>query len=211
MNALAEDFWNTETTKTAASKLRVWDSHWGFNVSEKKKRKNDESTLWELGVKLVGMMMIPAAGIILFLPGLSSASTSVMVVQAAMLFAFLAVGFGLHRYADRGFRKKFQVDSARGELRIGTLNAKDRFFVRTILNVSNIESVFIVRSKDHGKPAQLRVRMKTGTTTVPLAEGSEHSLVPILERIIITLQPPRGNKRRVRTMTTGRFIRASFG
>ena len=211
MNALAEDFWNTNTTKTAASKLRVWDSHWGFNVSEKKKRKNDQSTLWELGIKLVGMMMIPAAGIMLFLPGLNSPSTSILVVQGAMLFAFLAVGFGLHHYADRGFRLKFQVDSARGELRIGTLNAKDRFFVRTILNVPDIESVFIVRSKAPGKPAQLRVRMKSGTATVPLAEGPERSLVPILERIIVTLQPPRANKRRVRTMTTGQFIRASFG
>ncbi len=211
MNALAEDFWNTETAQTTASKLRVWDAHWGFNVSEKKKRKNDKSTLWELGIKLVGMMMIPAAGIILFLPGLQVSTTSVVVVQAAMLFAFLAVGFGLHRYADRGFRTKFQVDSARGELRIGTLNAKDRFFVRTILSVTNIESVFIVRSKEPGKPAQLRVRMKTGTTTVPLAEGSERTLVPILERMIVTLQPPRANKRRVRTMTTGKFIRASFG
>lgn len=211
MNALAEDFWNTNATKTAASKLRVWDSHWGFNVSEKKKRKNDQSTLWELAIKLVGMMMIPAAGIVLFLPGMTSPTTGVIVVQAAMLFAFLAVGFGLHRYADRGFRMKFQVDSARGELRLGTLNAKDRFCVRTVLKVKDIESVFIVRSKEPGKPAQLRVRMKSGTSTVPLAEGSEHSLVPILERIIVTLQPPRANKRRVRTMTTGQFIRASFG
>lgn len=211
MNALAEDFWTSNTTKTAATKLRVWDSHWGFNVSEKKKRKNDQNTLWEFGIKLVGMMMIPAAGIVLFLPGMTSPSTGVIAMQAAMLFAFLAVGFGIHRYADRGFRMKFQVDSARGELRIGTLNAKDRFCVRTILKVAEIESVFIVRSKEPGKPAQLRVRMKTGTHTVPLAEGSEHSLVPILERIIVTLQPPRANKRRVRTKTTGRFIRASFG
>ena len=211
MNALAEDFWHTETTQAAASKLRVWDAHWGFNVSEKKKRKNDQSTLWELGIKLVGMMMIPAAGIVLFLPGINASTNSVVIAQAAMLFAFLAVGFGLHRYADRGFRTKFQVDSARGELRIGTLNAKDRFFVRTSLKVANIESVFIVRSKEPGKPAQLRVRMKTGTSTVPLAEGSERALVPILERMIVTLQPPRANKRRVRTMTTGKFIRASFG
>ncbi|NNL17437.1 MAG: hypothetical protein HKP37_01730 [Boseongicola sp.] len=211
MNALAEDFWNTNATRTAPSKLRVWDSHWGFNVSEKKKRKNDQSTLWELAIKLVGMMMIPAAGIVLFLPGMTSPTNGIIAVQAAMLFAFLAVGYGLHRYADRGFRMKFQVDSARGELRLGTLNAKDRFCVRTVLKVADIESVFIVRSKEPGKPAQLRVRMKSGTSTVPLAEGSERSLVPILERIIVTLQPPRANKRRVRTMTTGQFIRASFG
>ena len=211
MNALAEDFWNTNATKTAATKLRIWDSHWGFNVSEKKKRRNDPSTHWELAIKLVGMMMIPAAGIVLFLPGLTNPTTGVVAVQGAMLFAFLAVGFGLHRYADRGFRMKFQVDSARGELRIGTLNAKDRFCVRTVLKVADIESVFIVRSKQPGKPAQLRVRMKTGTSTVQLAEGSERSLVPVLERIIVTLQPPRSTKRRVRTMTTGKFIRASFG
>ena len=211
MNALAEDFWNADTAQKAASKLRVWESHWGFNVSEKKKRKNDQNTLWELAIKLVGMMMIPAAGIILFLPGLSAPSTGVIVVQAAMLFAFLTVGYALHRYADRGFRLKFQVDSARGEVRIGTLNAKDRFCVRTVLQVGQIESVFIVRSKEPSKPAQLRIRLKTGVNTVSLAEGSEHSLVPILERIIVTLQPPRANKRRVRTKTTGRFIRASFG
>lgn len=211
MNALAEDFWNTNAAQTAASKLRIWESHWGFNVSEKRKRKNDQSILWELAIKLTGMMMIPAAGIILFLPGMTSPTNGVVAIQAAMLIAFLAVGFGLHRYADRGFRMKFQVDSARGEVRIGTLNAKDRFCVRTILKVADIESVFIVRSKQPTKPAQLRVRLKAGTQTVPLAEGTEHTLVPILERIILTLQPPRSRNRRVRTKTTGRFIRASFG
>lgn len=211
MNALAEDFWNANTARTAASKLRVWESHWGFNVSEKKKRTNDQSILSELAIKLVGMMMIPAAGIVLFLPGIQSQSNGVVVVQAAMLLAFLAVGFGLHRYADRGFRMKFQVDSARSEIRVGTLNAKDGFYIRTILKVDDIESVFIVRSKEPSKPAQLRVRMKAGTQTVPLAEGSEHSLVPILERIIVTLQPTRGRNRRVRTKMTGQFIRASFG
>ena len=211
MNALAENFWNASASRSAASKLRIWDSHWGFNVSEKKKRKNDQNILWELAIKLVGMMMIPAAGIMLFMPGLTSPSTGVVAVQGAMLFAFLAVGFGLHRYADRGFRMKFQVDSARGEVRIGTLNAKDRFCVRTVVPVGNIESVFIIRSKVPSKPAQLRVRLKAGTQTVPLAEGSEHALVPVLERIIVTLQPPRSQNRRVRTKTTGRFIRASFG
>ena len=211
MNALAEDFWNTNAAQTAASKLRIWESHWGFNVSEKRKRKNDQSILWELAIKLTGMMMIPAAGIILFLPGMTSPTNGVVAIQAAMLIAFLAVGFGLHRYADRGFRMKFQVDSARGEVRIGTLNAKDRCCVRTNLKVADNESVYIVRSKQPPKPAQLRVRLKAGTQSVPLDEGTVHPLVPILERFILTLEPPRSRNRRVRTKTTGRFIRASFG
>ena len=213
MNALNEEFWGETSTRTA-SRLRVWDSHWGFNVSEKKKRKNDPNTLWEFAIKLVGMMMIPAAGIVLFLPAMTAPTAptgSVLAVQGGMLFAFLAVGFSLHRYADKGFRGKFQVDSARGEIRIGTLNAQDRFSLRTLIKVTDVESIFIVRSKDLGKPAQLRVRMKTGAQTIRLTEGSEKSLVPILERMIVTLKPPTNRRRRVRTKTTGRFIRASFG
>ena len=210
MNALNEEFWSETSTRTASS-LRVWDSHWGFNVSEKKKRKTDPNILWEFAIKLVGMMMIPASGIVLFLPGMTTPTGGVIAVQAGMLFAFLAVGFSLHRYADKGFRGKFQVDSARGEIRIGTLNAKDRFSLRTVIKVKDIESIFIVRSKDLGKSAQLRVRMKSGAQTIRLTEGSEKTLVPILERMIITLRPQPNNRRRVRTKTTGRFIRASFG
>lgn len=211
MNALNEEFWGDTTARQVASKLRIWDSHWGFNVSERKKRRKDPSILWEGAIKLVGMMMIPAAGIVLFLPGMTSPTGGVIAVQAAMLFAFVAVGYSLHRYADKGFRSKFQVDASRGEIRIGTLNAKDRFFVRTVVKVSSIESVFIVRSKAPGKPAQLRIRLKSGVQTVQLAEGSEHALVPILERIIVSLKPTSPRQRRMRTKTTGRFIRASFG
>ena len=209
MNALAEEFWTTSKGPTKPSRLRVWDSHWGFNVSEKLANKGDKSVLIETATKMAGMLILPASGIVLFLPGIASSSGGA-AVQIAMLGAFGFVGFALHRYADKGFRKKVQIDGDRGEVRVGTLNAKGNFHERASYKVNDIESFFIVRSKTPSVPSRLKMRMKNGALTIPLLESSERTLVPILERIIVTLHPPKKTNRRMRTKTTGRFLRVSF-
>lgn len=209
MLALAGDILKSAAGSAEAPRIRVSASHSGFNISEREADRFDRSALAETAGKLTGVMMIPAGGIVLFLPGLLSGPAQI-ATQAGMLAAFVAVGLGLHRYANRGFRRKIQVDAARGELRIGTINARGQFHLQSAYTVGEIESFFIVRSKDARTPAKLKMRLRRGAQTVAVIEGGEPSLVPLLEKITLTLRPPQMRNRSLRTKTTGRFIRMSF-
>lgn len=144
----------------------------------------------------------------LFLPAI--AGTALWGGQIGLLSAFVFVGVALHRFANRGFRQKIEVDATRNEVRIGTVNLEGDFHLRATYPVSRIESFFIVRSPNAEGTARLKMRLKTGTQAVVVIEGTERVLVPILERITLTLRPPKMRNRRVRTQTTGRFIRMSF-
>lgn len=192
------------------SKIRRWESHAGYNIAEKSSGFRDPRTLAELAGKVMGMLMIPASGIVLILPNMLT-GTSPSMGEAALLFAFVITGFALHRHADRGFRRKIQFDPSARVVRIGTLNEKERFFETMTFSADQVESLYIVRSKAPGVPARLMMRIKPGAKTVQLLEAPEKTLVPILVSATETMQPPTKNMRRVKTVPTGRFIRVSLG
>ncbi|MDD9976740.1 MAG: hypothetical protein OXQ30_03245, partial [Boseongicola sp.] len=146
---------------------------------------------------------------VLFLPEVVSGAGQT-IVQAAMMIAFVLVGFALYRHADKGFRTKIQIDSSNREIRLGTQNAKGRFHLTHTYPVDDVESVFIARSKDTRTKAALKMRVKSGGQTLKLVEGSEAALTPILERVVLSLRPPQMRNRKVVTKATGGFIRMSF-
>ena len=209
MNAQALMFPGVAGGQKQTSQVRVWDTHWGFSISEKLEGRYDPAALTEFVTKLLGMVMLPACGIVLFLPEVVSGAGQT-IVQAAMMIAFVLVGFALYRHADKGFRTKIQIDSSNREIRLGTQNAKGRFHLTHTYPVDDVESVFIARSKDTRTKAALKMRVKSGGQTLKLVEGSEAALTPILERVVLSLRPPQMRNRKVVTKATGGFIRMSF-
>lgn len=209
MNGVALQF-GTAGQSASQSQLRVNVTNSGFEISEMATSKYDQAFFAETLTKLIGVLMIPAGGIVLFLPKIA-ASNVFLFTHIAILAAFVLVGVSVHRYADRGFRRRVQVDTTRREVRIGTVNLDGDFHLRSTYVVNDIESFFIIRSKDTRTPAKLHMRLKSGTHTVGIVEGSERALMPILERITLGLQPPQMRNRRVRTKTTGKFIRMTIG
>ena len=153
--------------------------------------------------------MFPAAGILIFLPNVEQ-SGGFVASQMAMVLSCVFVGFALHRYADRGFRKKIQIDPSSGEIRIGTINQKERFHLKVSYPLERLESLFIVRSYTPGIPSKLMMRMKQGDQSVVLVTGTETRLVPILERASMFLRPKASAQGRVRTKRDGRFLRVAF-
>ncbi|WP_413719322.1 hypothetical protein [Silicimonas sp. MF1-12-2] len=214
MNALVGGLWASASRSRDSLQLRVNVTNSGFNVAAMPTSRYDRAFLLEFLFKLTGVLFIPAGGIFLFLPMMflpsTTNGTALWTSQVALLAAFIFVGVALHRWANKGFRQRIQVDAARSEIRIGTVNIEGDFHLRATYAVSDIESFFIIRSGDAALPAKLKMRLKTGTQTISVVEGPEKSLVPILERITLTLRPPKMKNRRVRTQTTGRFIRMSF-
>lgn len=209
MNALNDVFWSGIGGASQASRVRVWDTHWGFTVSRTLAGSSDPAILAETAMKLAGMLMLPASGIVLFLPQIEN-RTGQLTISLGMIAAFVAIGFAIYIHADKGFRTKIQIDPSRREVRIGTQNAKGRFHLKSTYPVSDIESFFIARSKNPGAKARLMMRIRSAVRTVPLFEDHEANLVPVLERIVLSLRPPKMKNRRIRTQTTGQFIRMSF-
>ena len=214
MNALVGELFGSTKKSRDPLQLRLNVTHSGFNVAIVPRSKYDQAIWAEFLLKLAGALLIPAGGIVMFLPVLLLPSalggTAFWASQLGLLAAFVLLGIAVHRWAGKGFRTKVQVDATRGEVRIGTVNAEGDFHLRATYPVSQIESFFIIRSGGPALPAKLKMRLRTGTQTVNVVEGPESSLVPILERMTLTLRPPKMRNRRVRTKTTGRFIRMSF-
>lgn len=194
---------------SAAKQLRVNETSSGFSILETQKSMSDPTYIAEMAFKLAGVLIIPAGGIVMFLP-LIVAGPAGLISHVSMLAAFVFVGVSLHRWADKGFRRKVQFNIARQEMCIGTLNANGNFHQQSVYSVDKIESFFIVRSKDRGTPASLQMRLKAGAKTMRVFDGPEGALVPILERITLAFRPPQQSNRRIQTKTNGRFIRVSF-
>lgn len=209
MNALTGEIFSSSVARDQKNRLRTHVTHSGFSITVEPRAKYDPTFLAEMFFKLVGVLFIPAGGIVLFLPRLVDGPAFV-ATQIGLLAAFIFVGVAIHRRADRGFRRKIYVDSAKGEVRTGTLNVSENFHLLATYTVANIDSFFIVRSKDTVTPAKLKMRLKVGAQTIPLVEGSESSLVPILERITLALSPPAMRSRRYKTKPNGDFIRMTF-
>jgi hypothetical protein len=210
MNALTADAWGGRSKDDEQVKLRTNMTHSGFSVEVLAKSKYDQSYVAEVILKLVGVLLIPLGGLVLFLPEIVD-GTAYVATQLALLSAFVFVGVAVHRKANKGFRRKIYVDSVRDEVRTGTVNLAGDFHEVAAYPMSKIESFFIVRSKNVGTPARLKMRLKTGAQTIGLVEGSEATCVKILERISVIMNPPKSNQRSFITKKTGAFIRMTFG
>lgn len=190
-------------------RLRVVTTRNGFDVVFASRNGRDIAHYGEAAFKILGTMLIPAGGMALILPTIVE-GTAQLAVQASFLMAFVLTGIALHRWADKGFRRRIQVDGVRGEVRIGTVNSENKFSLVESYPVSDIESFFIVRATASDAPCRLKMRLKVGSGAKEIVRGPERALVPVLERITGTLRPPKMRGRRVQTKTTGQFIRATF-
>lgn len=214
MNAFVGELWKSGSSSRDSTQLRMTITHSGMNIATVPTTKYHQAYIAEHLFKMAGALLLPAGGValllqMLFMPNAIS-GTAFWASQLGLLGAFVFVGVALHRWSNKGFLQKIQVDATRKEVRIGTVNIAGDFHLRATYTVVEIESFFIVRSGNPAEPANLKIRLKNTSQTVSVVEGSEAALVPILERITLVLRPPKMRNRRVRTQTTGRFIRASF-
>lgn len=194
MNALVDNFIGSNALSRNPHRLRVNVTHSGFSIASSPTSKFNLAFLAEVAFKLAGLLLIPVGGVILFLQALFAPQMAGEPYywhgQVGLLAAFVFVGVALHRRANKGFLPRVHVNAIREEVRIGTVNVAGDVQVRATYPFSQVESFFIIRSSDRGSPAKLQMRLKTGAKTVRIAEGTKEALLPILERITLTLKPP---------------------
>ncbi len=204
MNAYQEDIRRSLETHGRAEAVTVRNTNWGFSISE----VSGHAGLIEVLAKAFGVAMAPTGALLILLPGVGSRIQGVPI-QLGITLAFFLVGLAVFAYAVRGFRTELQVDTARGQFRLGTVNQRNLFAVRNTYPTSEIESVFLARAKDGRNTAQLFLRIKPTSEKVYVLTGSEQELVPVLELIVEAVRK-RSRHRQSRTKTTGRFIHATF-
>ena len=209
MQAYAQTGFIAGKQPSQQKKLRLRETHSGLSIVEESKARFDGAYIAEVAFKLVGVLLLPAGGIVMFLPRLTLGHSS-MITQICMLAAFVFLGVSLHRWANKGFQRRIQVNPTRQEICIGTQNIEGTFNKQYVFSSKSIESFFIVRSKNRQTPAKLKMRLSDGHSLC-LFESGEKALVPILERISVAMQPPKKRNQRVRTKANGDFIRVSFG
>ena len=209
MQAFAQVGFGTRRQSSQPKRLRLRETHTGINIVEESKARVDGAYFAEVAFKLVGVLLLPAGGILMFLPRIAMGHSS-MITQLCMLAAFVFLGVSLHRWASKGFRRRVQINATRQEICIGTQNIEGNFNKQSVFSSNSIESFFIVRSKSKQTPAKLKMRLADGHSLC-LFESGEKTLVPILERISLAMQPPKMRNQRVRTKANGDFIRVSFG
>ena len=194
-----------ERRQSAAIERR--ETNWGVVITE----KVPDSRLVELAetvIRSFGLLIILGGGALTLFVSVSNQNNS-MLFSLGMAMAFILVGFSTYRYANNGFRAELRIDSRFGEVRLGSVNSSGDFTAKRVSRKSDIESFFVMRSKQ-GK-AKLCMRMRNNSQRVDLFEGPEKELVPALERIVEALFAQKGKAGRVRTKVTNRFIHASFG
>ena len=210
MQTLTNGALGTRANSKPSKRLRMRETHTGISITEDSGGWTDRAELMEIVFKLVGVLLLPAGGIVMFLPNMLAGHTS-LIVPVSMLSAFVFLGVSIHRWANKGFKPKLHVNPTRREVVIGTQNMEGQFHKRRAFSADAIESFFIARSKDRKTPAKLKMRLATGGQSLAVLEGPEKSLIPILERISQLMQPPAKRNQRIRTKANGDFIRVDFG
>jgi hypothetical protein len=156
----------------------------------------------------MAIFVVLLSGAILIIPA-DAGNLGFSLTNLGLACAMAIVGLALFAYADRGLGDELHVDPYKGEVRIGTVNAKGKFRTRKTVSAKDTQSFFLLRAAAPA-PASLCMRRKNRDQVVKIMKGPEVELVPVLERIAEALRPSNMANKRVRTRVTGAFIHARF-
>lgn len=203
MNARIDN-WETGRLHGSAPGLVFRQAHWGVKIANVTSHKHAIAA--EFFIKAIGLTIVLLAIVALAsTTNYGSLYTIGTTAPPALLSAF---GLGLYCYAAKGLISEVHIDESRREIRLGTRNASGRLYSLRTMSLRDIQSIFIRRKSGPDSSVSLQVHMKNSDSAITLLRGQESELVALME-YIADLSSEKG-KRRPRTKTTGRFIRADF-
>lgn len=158
---------------------------WGVTATQ----SSQQLSTVEIVLRVMGSTLLFAAAIFALpiISGLlffdSYLQSEGLVAESLAVFTIFASGFALLYFSGIGIRKQIQVDSKRGEIRLGYL-VKDRTFrERMCIKQSGILSAFLHRSKSPSAAARLVLRLRNSPKPLVVFKGHETDLKPILNEI----------------------------
>ena len=130
---------------------------------------------------LGAILLMAAAGLWIMPDALYGAEVFAMKLGAMVMFTIFGGWFAWA--GQRGTSLVCQVDTSRGELRVGSDDLRGTFQLKGQLLFAEITSVFLVRSKDHDRPTRLFIRVGEGNDALELAQGGEARLEALRARL----------------------------
>lgn len=183
---------------------------WGLTATQTSRKLDIAETM----LKVLGTTLLFIASVLL-LPvvwGLAHAEgfyqSEGLLHESLALFTIAASGMALRFFSLIGLRKQLQVDSKRGEIRVGYLQSGRRFREKICISHSDILSAFLIKSKCSTIPARLVFRLQNDQNAVVALKGPEAELKIILNQI--TDMASRRSHRKIRSRITNRLLHVRF-
>ncbi|GKY89480.1 hypothetical protein [Sinisalibacter aestuarii] len=127
------------------------------------------------GARFAGTFLLIAAAGLLIVPD-GDASNGLVSMKLAALVMFAVTGILLLNVGAEGDYPELHVDTVAGQIQIGRRHLRGDFDPRVTLDFADVSSVYLLRSKDHSRPARLFLRIGGGDDAIEVASGREASL-----------------------------------
>lgn len=142
----------------------------GMTAGEKLDRFKIEA-MTEVALRLAGVLMIMTSLLMWFLLPLDVATGRILSHGA--LASFLAAGgLVVFAYGTRGFRRQFDLDLEKGTLSLTKININEQSRVARLINLGEIESVFLRRPVGRDGLATLLVRVRGASSPAIALSGA---------------------------------------
>lgn len=165
---------------TAPQPFSVDETYWGYIV-RKTTRPTSFTIIMQALSMFLGASFAAAALGLLLAPASVTGSDFTMRAVAAVLFG--AVSAYLLWFASRGSQSEIQVDTSLGEVREVVRNRAGRPSLIGRYGFDAIGGVFLERSSHRGGTAQLVLRYRNTSQTLPVAEADEDDLLALRDRL----------------------------
>lgn len=191
MSALQQELWRSIDDRSYKTAIRTKETSSGFAFSEPSGKLGPDA-LAEGALKAGALSVMIASSFMWFIPlaQLPMGMTGRATITAIAMF----LGYGIFRYANRGFAEEYVIDSA--TLRIFTRNTNDEATLRRTIPLHRIEAGFIRRPANRRRKSQINLRLRRTAEPLQLVSGDEAELVPLLERIMLKAQDSTRTRRR---------------
>ncbi|MEQ9260516.1 MAG: hypothetical protein RIG84_15625 [Roseovarius sp.] len=143
-----EGEWSTVSLTTTALGLTAREQFERFKLE----------AMSELVLRLAGGLMV-AGSTLLWLVLPMGTGTDQILPHSLLAALFTATGLVVYAYGTRGFRRQLSLDAKKGTLALTKINVNDQGRVARIIDLAQIESLFLRRPATRGGHAALYVRL----------------------------------------------------
>ena len=147
---------------------------WGYAIHDQTRHPGLRATTSKVS-RFMGVLSIFVLATVLVTPD-DGASTTAFLIKVVLLFA-LGIGAALFtRAGQQANHPDFHIDTRSNEIRVGRHDLKGQFTLTARLSFKDVQSVYLLRSKERERPARLFLRLDDAGNAIEVASGPERDL-----------------------------------
>jgi hypothetical protein len=157
------------------------ETHWGYTIRDQD-AEGGLRLMWLAMGRFLGAILLMVALGLWILPD-SVHSPDLFTMKLAAMVMFTVIGGALVWTARPPRHLEFQIDTLRGEVRIGHRDLRGGFRLSSLVKFDKVASVYLLRAKDRSQPTRLFLRMPGESGAIEVARGTEAGLEPLRLRL----------------------------